>query len=311
MFINKYAEYLAMPVCIYGSKTIISGKVPAHVNCPSCGSSYMETGTATKYFTLYYIPLIPYRSSEITQCRSCKKVYQNVDYFRGNNMRSSPSNRGNNMYDESPQTAQNEEAVPKQEHSAGRKCPSCGVMISSDVCKYCNYDTLAAYDEWYNKGNVLSDLERYDEAIDAYDKALEMKKESHEAWNNKGAVLSDLERLDEAINAYDKALELKKDDPVAMSNKGDALIELGRLAEASDVFQLLLEVNPDNTTALYNFARVHALQGNVVETIDCLRYLFVLDRTFTSEIDSDSDFDTIRSEEKFKSFIEKRNRVNP
>ena len=55
---------------------------------------------------------------------------------------------------------------------------------------------------------MLSDLGRKDEAISAYDKALEIQPDDAEAWNNKGNALSDLGRKGEAISAYDKALEI-------------------------------------------------------------------------------------------------------
>jgi len=39
----------------------------------------MDTGTARKFFTLYYIPLIPYKNlGEVTKCRQCKNVYETV-----------------------------------------------------------------------------------------------------------------------------------------------------------------------------------------------------------------------------------------
>jgi len=55
----------------------------------------MDTGTARKYFTFYYIPLIPYKNlGRVTQCRSCKSVYQSVDTFSGSNI-STPSTSTN------------------------------------------------------------------------------------------------------------------------------------------------------------------------------------------------------------------------
>ncbi len=42
---------------------------------------------------------------------------------------------------------------------------------------------------WNNKGIALKDLGKYEEAIQAYDKAIEIKPDYHLAWNNKGIAL--------------------------------------------------------------------------------------------------------------------------
>ena len=57
----------------------------------------------------------------------------------------------------------------------------------------------------------FSDLKRFDDALVAYDKALEGKPELAEVWLARGNVFKDLKRHDEAFTAYDKALALKPD----------------------------------------------------------------------------------------------------
>jgi Flp pilus assembly protein TadD len=40
-----------------------------------------------------------------------------------------------------------------------------------------------------------------------------------DAWNNKAAVLGQLDKLDEAITAYKKAIEVNSQDSIAWNNK--------------------------------------------------------------------------------------------
>lgn len=54
-------------------------------------------------------------------------------------------------------------------------------------------------------------LGRYEEALAAYDKALEIKPDFHLAWYNRGNALGSLERYEEALISYDKALEFNPD----------------------------------------------------------------------------------------------------
>ena len=56
-----------------------------------------------------------------------------------------------------------------------------------------------------NNGSILN---KYDEAIKGYDKAIESNPHNSAAWNNKGLSLDHLDKFDETIIAYDKAIEL-------------------------------------------------------------------------------------------------------
>src|SRR5262249_39048559 len=57
----------------------------------------------------------------------------------------------------------------------------------------------------------LADLERRDEALAAYDRALALKSGLAEAWLGRGYVLTELRRYQAAIEAYDKALSIGAD----------------------------------------------------------------------------------------------------
>ena len=49
---------------------------------------------------------------------------------------------------------------------------------------------------------------KYDEAIQAYDRAIEINPQYTDAWYNKGETLRRQDKYDEAIQAYDKAIKI-------------------------------------------------------------------------------------------------------
>ncbi len=61
---------------------------------------------------------------------------------------------------------------------------------------------------WYNKGVALRKLGRYEEALQAIDKALKLKPDDFDAWYNKCVALRKLGRYKEAQIAFKKASEL-------------------------------------------------------------------------------------------------------
>ena len=85
-----------------------------------------------------------------------------------------------------------------------------------------------------NRGNILKELYRLDEALISLDKAIELQPDYAEAYNNKGNVLQDLHRYEEALQWYDKAIALQQNYAEAYSNKGNALELLHRHDEAME-----------------------------------------------------------------------------
>ena len=58
------------------------------------------------------------------------------------------------------------------------------------------------------KGLYLGKLGKYEKAIDAYNKAIEIDPQNSEAWYRKCFVLAKLGNHDEAVDAFYKAIEI-------------------------------------------------------------------------------------------------------
>ena len=63
---------------------------------------------------------------------------------------------------------------------------------------------------WICEGNALKGQHRYEEAVEAYDRALELDRYLSSVWYNKGCVLDEIHQYGEAVEAYCRAT-LKKE----------------------------------------------------------------------------------------------------
>jgi len=95
---------------------------------------------------------------------------------------------------------------------------------------------LSAAIDWINKGHVLDSQDKNDEAIQAYDEAIEIDPQYVGAWIDKGSDLHALGKYDDAIKAFDETIRLNPNHVFAWNYKGNALKALGRDIEANAAF---------------------------------------------------------------------------
>jgi tetratricopeptide (TPR) repeat protein len=119
-----------------------------------------------------------------------------------------------------------------------------------------------------NLGTVFLNQGRLDEAAEYYHRALEANPSFAEAHNNLGILLAKQGRITEAIEHYQKAIELNPNRAEMYNNLGNLLATRGRSAEAIGQFQKALEMEPDNAKAHYNLANIFIVQGRWDEAIE-------------------------------------------
>ncbi|WP_292424633.1 response regulator [Methanoregula sp.] len=100
---------------------------------------------------------------------------------------------------------------------------------------------------------------RYEDAIAAFDRALEIDPSHAFAWHDRAVCLRALERNEEALASVTKALELAPADEEILSTCAETLQKIGILmnddkilSAAVDAFNRLLEKNPENADAWNN-----------------------------------------------------------
>jgi CHAT domain-containing protein/tetratricopeptide (TPR) repeat protein len=102
---------------------------------------------------------------------------------------------------------------------------------------------LSPYEILCRRGRKLFDLNRYEEAIACYDKALKIKSDDPDILYNRGNALLHWGRYGDAIASYDSALALAPRYIVAWNGKGNALRSLERDEEAIKAYDQALQLS--------------------------------------------------------------------
>jgi tetratricopeptide (TPR) repeat protein len=93
------------------------------------------------------------------------------------------------------------------------------------------------------------DLHKSFDALDSYEKALEIDPLDTNSWFLKGTVFQNIERYEKAIECYEKLLEIDPYTTDARSFKGFNLEQLDNYDEAIECYETALNIDPNHPYA--------------------------------------------------------------
>jgi tetratricopeptide (TPR) repeat protein len=125
---------------------------------------------------------------------------------------------------------------------------------------------------WYNLGWALRADRQFEDALVAYDTALQTGIDAPEAVHlNKAAILSDhLYRTDEALSASRRAVELAPHFTEAWLNLGHLLEDIGDVAAARDAYAHAIATAPTSGSANARLAHLDVRAGDTNKVISQL-----------------------------------------
>lgn len=130
---------------------------------------------------------------------------------------------------------------------------------------------------WNRSGYILCMQEKYDEAIKAFDTALEINPKYANSWVLKGYALGKQGKYDEAIKACNIAIGINPNLTPAWFTKGNLLCQEGRYDEAIKACDKAIETNPKSNGAWGTKATALGKQSKYDEAIKCLDEVIKLD----------------------------------
>lgn len=130
-------------------------------------------------------------------------------------------------------------------------------------------DVPGAEIPWYGKGATLILLGRYEEALRAIDRALDINPRNEVAWVNKGNALTRMGQLLDALRCFNAAIKVNPLYEVAWNNKGNTLARLGKHEEALRCYERALGIDPGYRGAWVNMGFVLTKLGRFDEAASC------------------------------------------
>jgi tetratricopeptide (TPR) repeat protein len=145
-------------------------------------------------------------------------------------------------------------------------------------------EALASYDQaitlkpgyanaHHNRASTLKKLGRYDEALVGFDQAIALKPDHVESHHNRAVILQDLKRYDEALAGYDRVLAFNPNHAEACNNRGLVLSNQGDMAEAGKMFLKASALKPDFTEPLFSLTTIRKYQSVDVTEVKHMRAL--------------------------------------
>ena len=115
--------------------------------------------------------------------------------------------------------------------------------------------SLAAL-ELMDTGYSFGEIGHFDEALDAYSRALVIDPDSAWGWGRKGRTLRILKRYDEALTCFDRALALDPRYAWAANQRGIVLAQQGDRAAARRAYEMAAQLRPNDPWPWYNQAEL-------------------------------------------------------
>jgi tetratricopeptide (TPR) repeat protein len=100
------------------------------------------------------------------------------------------------------------------------------------------------YQAFFVKGLALSSQDRFSEAIAAFDSATRLEPRFYEAWRMKAQMLEQLNQYPQALAAIDKAIQIQPSDSLLHSLRGDLLFQSKQYSPAIAAYTQALTLKP-------------------------------------------------------------------
>ena len=127
------------------------------------------------------------------------------------------------------------------------------------------------------RGVAYARLGRHEEALASHQEAAALDPDNHQMWSNAAIVAVTLKKFDVALMSYEQALLLRPDDVTIHNNRGAVLTDLGRHEEAILSFAKAISIAPDYIDAFMNRGATLWILERYDEALHCYDQVLMID----------------------------------
>lgn len=114
----------------------------------------------------------------------------------------------------------------------------------------------------YHLADLYDRNSQYKEAIDAYKKVIEVKRDMASAYLKMGTVYDRMNNPSEAVKVFKEAQKYMPKNPVLYNNMGVAYGKLGKYGEEVESLKKAVRLRPNYTAARYNLGMTYLKMKN-------------------------------------------------
>ncbi|MBV9615625.1 MAG: tetratricopeptide repeat protein [Ktedonobacteraceae bacterium] len=122
-------------------------------------------------------------------------------------------------------------------------------------------------EEWLDEGNRLYNIGQFQDALLAFENAIQIDPTFADAYEGKTSALCALGRYQEALTSVETALQLDPNYAASYNDKGDILYEFKSYEDALGYYQRALNLEPDNLEAYLGRATTLCSLGRYEEAL--------------------------------------------
>jgi tetratricopeptide (TPR) repeat protein len=122
-----------------------------------------------------------------------------------------------------------------------------------------------------NRGVAYGKVGNHAQAIEDFDRAIEINPKDANAYQNLGVTYAKLGNHRQAIEDFDRAIEINPEYAEAYYNRGFIYGKLGDFRQAISDYDRAIEINPDYVKAYYNRGIVYGILGNNRQAIEDIK----------------------------------------
>jgi len=106
--------------------------------------------------------------------------------------------------------------------------------------------------KYYNRGNVYRHMGKYEQAIEEYNRVIELDSEYTNAYFFRGIIHWNLGKYEQALEDYDRVIQINPKHAVAYNNRGDSYLKLGQYEQAIENYEQAIQLDPEFAHAYNN-----------------------------------------------------------